>query len=77
MEAVAFHHTPNEVPHEYSDSVSAVHAANLLAHELESSSPEFIVSENDEILASLAAPEEIADWRETAAEMPVLLADEK
>ena len=38
MEAVALHHGPNRVPHQNFDAISAVYAANLLAHELEESS---------------------------------------
>ena len=35
VEAVALHHGPNRVPHQNFDAISAVYAANLLAHELE------------------------------------------
>ena len=38
VEAVALHHGPNRVPHQNFDAISAVYAANLLAHELEQSS---------------------------------------
>jgi len=37
VEAVALHHGPNRVPHQNFDAISAVYAANLLAHELEES----------------------------------------
>jgi HD-like signal output (HDOD) protein len=79
VEAVALHHSPTRVPHEYFDAVSAVHVANRLAHELESSSleaPGQIDTEpNREELTALGVGEDLAAWRAMAAEIPALLAE--
>ena len=78
VEAVALHHNPNRVPHQGFDLVTAVHAANLLAHEVESRSPgaslDIEADSNHDILAELGSKEDVAAWRAMAAEMPVLLA---
>jgi len=78
VEAVALHHGPNRVPHEYFDAVAAVHVANHLAHELEPFSlqaADRIDSEpHQEELAALGVGEELASWRAMAAEIPPLLA---
>jgi len=78
VEAVALHHSPHRVPHEYFDAVSAVHVASRLANELDPPSPE-IALENEaepdqEELAALGIGEELAAWRAMAAEIPPLLA---
>jgi HD-like signal output (HDOD) protein len=79
VEAVALHHGPNRVPHQYFDAVSAVYVANLLAHELEAPSPEVPLENatetNQEELAALGAKEDLAAWRALAAEIPPLLAE--
>ena len=78
VEAVALHHGPNRVPHEYFDAVSAVHIANLLAHEFDPSSPEGTLGNDTEPsqveLAALGVGEDLAAWRAMAAEIPQLLA---
>jgi HD-like signal output (HDOD) protein/ActR/RegA family two-component response regulator len=80
VEAVALHHGPNRVPHEYFDAVSAVYIANLLAHELEAPSSEVPLENGTEInreeLAALGVAEDLAAWRAMAAEIPALLAEE-
>jgi len=79
VEAVALHHAPNRVAHQHFDAVSAVHAANLLAHELESPSPEILlqnpVETPREELALEVADEDLAAWRAMAAEIPALLVE--
>jgi HD-like signal output (HDOD) protein len=79
VEAVALHHGPNRVPHEYFDAVSAVYIANLLAHELEAPSSEVPLENgielNQEELAALGVAEDLAAWRAMAAEIPALLAE--
>jgi HD-like signal output (HDOD) protein len=79
VEAVALHHGPNRVPHQYFDAVSAVHVANLLAHELEASSSE-VPSEYDagaslEELKALGVAEDLPAWRAMAAEIPAMLVE--
>ena len=78
VEAVALHHGPNRVPHEYFDAVSAVHVANLLAHELDPPLPEGSL-ENDtmpspEELTALGVGDDLAAWRAMAAETRPLAA---
>jgi HD-like signal output (HDOD) protein len=77
VEAVALHHGPNRVPHQYFDAVSAVYVANLLAHGLEAPSSE-VPLENDietnrEELAALGVERDLAAWRAMAAEIAALL----
>jgi HD-like signal output (HDOD) protein/ActR/RegA family two-component response regulator len=79
VEAVALHHGPNRVPHEYFDAVSAVHVGNLLAHELDPPSPEKS-SQHDampspEELQALGVGDDLAAWRAMAAETQPLLAE--
>jgi HD-like signal output (HDOD) protein len=78
VEAVAFHHRPNRVPHQNFDAVAAVYVANLLAYELATPSPEVslentIETSQDE-LAALGVQENLAGWRAMAAEIPARLA---
>jgi HD-like signal output (HDOD) protein len=79
VEAVALHHGPNQVPHEHFDAVLAVHAANLLAHELEVSSPGVAMQNHTKAsqaeLTRLVAEDDLAAWRAMAAEIPGRLAD--
>jgi HD-like signal output (HDOD) protein len=79
VEAVALHHGPNRVPHEYFDAVWAVHVANLLAHEVEARSSEVLLEDDTEInqeeLAALGVKDDLAAWRTMAAEIPALLAE--
>jgi HD-like signal output (HDOD) protein/ActR/RegA family two-component response regulator len=78
-EAVALHHNLNRVPHQGFDLVTAVHAANLLAHELESPSSaaplEMETDTDHDVLAGLGSKEDLAAWRAMAAEMPAILAE--
>ena len=79
VEAVALHHGPNRVPHQRFDAVSAVHAANLLAHELESPSLEAplvnpAVATMEELAVGVAE-EDLAAWRAMAAKIPALLVE--
>jgi HD-like signal output (HDOD) protein len=77
VEGVALHHGPNRVPHQNFDVISAVYAANLLAHELEQSSsggPAVYDLENyHEELAALGAGEMLPQWRAMAAGVPNLM----
>jgi HD-like signal output (HDOD) protein/ActR/RegA family two-component response regulator len=79
VEAVALHHSPNRVPHESFDALSAVYVANLLAHELEAPSPEVSLEDDTETnrkeLAALGVEEDLDAWRAMAAEIPALLAE--
>ena len=77
VEGVALHHGPNRVPHQNFDAVSGVYVANLLAHEIESSSGASGVAydlENykDE-LAALGVDGMLPEWRKMAAEVPALM----
>lgn len=82
VEAVAFHHGPNRVPHLDFDAVSAVYISNLLAHELAMPSSEaplnnqiVIHYEELEEIRKLGVLENLADWRAMASEMSALLAE--
>jgi HD-like signal output (HDOD) protein/CheY-like chemotaxis protein len=79
VEAVALHHRPNRVPHEYFDAVAAVYVANLLAHELEAPSSEVPLESgleaNQAVLAALGVEKDLPAWRAKAAEIPALLAE--
>jgi HD-like signal output (HDOD) protein len=79
VEAVAFHHTANQAAHQLLDAVSAVHVADLLAHELEEHPREpgleAPAAENREAeFEKLGVVENLAEWRAMAAGMPALLA---
>ncbi len=80
VEAVAFHHAANEVARQDLDAVSAVHVADLLAHEIEDPPPgpglEAPAAGNrDAEFEQLGVVENLAQWRVMAAAMPALLAE--
>jgi HD-like signal output (HDOD) protein len=79
VETVALHHRPTRVPHQNFDAISAVYAANLLAHELEDSSgggPAAYSLENyQEEMAALGIADRMPEWRALAKEIPVLAAE--
>jgi HD-like signal output (HDOD) protein len=78
VEAVALHHAPHRVPHQSFDAATAVYIANLLTHELDSSSSspeEMGLQSNQEYLVSLGVQMHLPDWRAMAAEAPPLLAE--
>jgi len=78
VEAVALHHAPHRVPHQTFDATSAVYIANLLAQELNSSTPpswENGLQRDQEYLDSLGIQNDIPKWRAMAAEAPHLLAE--
>ena len=78
VEAVALHHAPDRVPHQNFDAASAVYIANLLAQELDSSSPlpgENGLQSNPEYLVSLGVQKDIPNWRAIAAKVPLLLTE--
>ena len=79
VEAVALHHGPNRVPHQDFDAVSAVYVANLLARELEATSPEAPPEDSAETheqdLIALGIQQRMVDWRAMAAEVPARLAE--
>jgi HD-like signal output (HDOD) protein len=80
VEAVAFHHTANQMAHQDLDAVSAVHVADLLAHEIEEPPPEqgleVPAAENREAeFEALGVVENLAEWRAMAAGIPALLAE--
>ncbi len=78
VEAVALHHGPNRVPHQNFDAISAVYAANLLAHELEEPStgePAVYNLENyHQELTTLGIASMLPAWRALAKDVPALLA---
>jgi len=78
VEAVALHHGPNRVPHQGFDAVSAVYVANLLARELEVTSPqappEDSAETHEQDLIALGIQQRMPDWRALAAEVPAQLA---
>src|SRR5208282_2590469 len=77
VEAVALHHGPNRVPHQSFDAISAVFAANLLAHEIEDSSSGnstvYNLDNYQEELTALGVADKIPEWRAMAKEIPALL----
>jgi HD-like signal output (HDOD) protein len=79
VEAVALHHGPNRVPHQNFDAISAVYAANLLAHELEESAsgspPTYNLENYQEELATMGVAEMFPEWRALAKEIPALMAE--
>jgi HD-like signal output (HDOD) protein len=79
VEAVALHHGPNRVPHQNFDAISAVYAANLLAHEFEESSSGgqaiYKLESYQEELAALGVWEMIPEWRAMVKETPALLVE--
>ena len=78
VEAIALHHAPDRVPHQSFDAASAVYIANLLAQEIDSSSPmpwENGLETHPEYLVSLGVQKDIPDWRVMAAGVPPLLVD--
>jgi HD-like signal output (HDOD) protein len=79
VEAVALHHGPNRVPHQTIDTISAVYAANLLAHEVEQSSSAEQATYNlesyQEEFVALGIGELIPEWRCVAARVPDLMAE--
>jgi len=72
VEAVALHHGPHRVPHQGVDAISAVYAANLLAHEWEEGGGEgpatYPLSNYQEEFAQLGIAEMVPAWRTLAAE---------
>jgi HD-like signal output (HDOD) protein len=78
VEAVALHHAPSRVPHRNFDAASAVYFANLLAEEMNTSSPSLWEDGphcNQEYLTSLGVHKDIPHWRAMAAEAGPLLAE--
>jgi HD-like signal output (HDOD) protein len=78
VEAVALHHSPPRVAPRDFDAASAVYAANLLAHEVESPAPEGPGSQagtSQEELEALGIGQDLAAWRSMAAEIPARLAE--
>jgi len=80
VEAVAFHHTANQVVNQNLDTVSTVAVADLLAHEVEEppaeQGPEAPAAKNREAqFEALGVMENLAEWRAMAAGIPALLAE--
>jgi hypothetical protein len=65
------------VPHQNFDAISAVYAANLLAHELEESASGakgvYNLEDCQQELATLGIDEQIPEWRAMAKGIPALL----
>ncbi len=79
VEAVTLHHGPNRVPHQCFDAISAVYAADLLAHEVEQSSSGgqaiYKLENYQEEFVPLGVREMIPEWRAMAAGVPGLMAE--
>ncbi len=79
VEAVALHHGPNRVPHQNFDAISAVYAANLLAHEREQSSggeaADYVLDSYHAEFAGLGVLEMIPEWRALTAGVPDLMGE--
>ncbi len=79
VEAVALHHGPNRVPHQNFDAISAVYAANLLAHEREKSCggerADYVLDNYQKEFAGLGVLDKIPEWRALAAEVPDLMGE--
>lgn len=70
VEAVAYHHTPSQVPHQQFDSLATLHVADVLAHENEGESGETLVQNpvlDEAYLTSLGVQNQIESWRNLAA----------
>ena len=74
VEAIASHHSPNRVPHQSFDAISAVYVANLLAHDLEGDSSEgpsiYDLEAFQEELTTLGVWEMIHTWQALAKAIP-------
>jgi hypothetical protein len=70
VEAVANHHTPSRVEQRGLDVLTAVHVANILAHEQEDRAGASSLYEplSEAYLASLGLQEQLPGWRAMAAE---------
>ncbi len=74
VEAVAYHHTPAQVPHQHFDSLATLHVADVLAHENEDPGGEtpFPNPTFDEAyLVSLGVQNQVEHWRTLAAQAAV------
>jgi HD-like signal output (HDOD) protein len=79
VEAVALHHGPNRVPHQSFDAISAVYAANLLAHDLEESClgepAVYNLGHYHDELTTLGVADMLPQWQAMAREIPALLTE--
>ncbi len=65
-EAVVYHHSPGRVPHYRFDAVAAVHIANLLAHECESSATDLKDCWDLGLVKDFGIANLIPEWKEVA-----------
>ncbi len=76
VEAVALHHRPNRVPHQGFDAISAVYAANLLAHGLEESSngesSPYHLERFQEEINELGIGGQMPEWQAMVREIPAM-----
>lgn len=62
-EAIAYHHTPDRVPHCHFDALAAVYTANLLAHEQDGTNVKTKSAIDDRFLHKLGVSEELPRWK--------------
>jgi HD-like signal output (HDOD) protein len=68
VEAVANHHRPERVQRPELDALTAVHVANVLAHECQPDADSTAIL-NQEYVAALGLGDRLASWREQAQEL--------
>jgi putative nucleotidyltransferase with HDIG domain len=70
VEAVAYHHHPERIPHGNLDLVSSLYIANWIANDRESqtaaTNPQVCAPLNEEVVAKLGVSEKIEEWRSLA-----------
>lgn len=82
VETVAYHHSPNRVPHKEFDPVAAVFVANLLAHRLEpvaplpgQTDPESDLAHGEADLTALGVLDQMPAWLEMVKDVPAHMAE--
>lgn len=65
-EAVAYHHSPEKVPHHRFDALGAVYVANLLAHENEGTPTNFRATWDHDFLEEMGVAKNLPIWRQCA-----------
>jgi putative nucleotidyltransferase with HDIG domain len=72
VEAVAYHHHPERIPHASLDLVSSLYFANWIANERETQNApatQVCDSLNEELVAKLGVAEKIEEWRQLAGSL--------
>lgn len=70
IEAVALHHLPSQLLNRQFAPITAVHVANVLAHELSAHRPERVSEVDLDYLACLGLTLRLAEWRSLCLEDP-------